>query len=142
MTHPIQYDEALLAETASNLGVELVIAFGSRVSGDPPPVDSSDLDLAVLDTQSFSGTRFLAVHGGLATVFSAYEIDLSFLKRADPYFRSEIFRTGRCLYGDIQLFFEQEAYAFKSYADSSDLRLLERVLFEKQLARIDEALAR
>lgn len=136
-----QFDEEGLTETAIRLGLALVVAFGSRVSGDPPPVESSDLDLAVLDTKPYAWRRILDVRDALADVFNEYEVDLAFLNRADPFFRSEIFRTGRRLFGDPQLFFEQEAYAFKSYADSQDLRELERILFEKQLARIDAALA-
>lgn len=141
MPTPLTFDRSALDAAVGELGLDLVVAFGSRVGGDPMPMEESDLDMCVLDRQPFTWRRFSDVRQRLSDVFRGYELDLSFLTQADPYFRFEIFRTGRLLGGDPQLYFEQEAYAFKSYVDSDDLRDLERDLFERKLAMIDRALA-
>lgn len=141
MTTTLTFDQNALVAAVRELGLELVVTFGSRGSGDLVPTEDSDLDVAVLDLQPFTPGRFHDVQDRLSQIVGSYNLDLSFLTQADPYFRFEIFRTGCRLCGDPQLYFEQEAYVFKSYVDADDLNALERDLFVKKLAMIDRSLA-
>ena len=137
MFDSIQYDPEALKPACEDLGLQLVLAFGSRVSGYPPPSESSDLDIAVQDPEPLSWDRFADIRSRLSSLFESVELDLVFLKSADPLFRYEIFRTAEPLFGDLDRYAAQKAYAYKAYVDSADLRRLERVLFKKKLALID-----
>lgn len=136
----LRFDQDELDDAASRLGLRLVVAFGSQVGGELPAADGSDLDVAVLDGEEYAWRRFSEIYRALAAVFGEYELDLALLNRADPLFRFQIFRTAERLYGDSHLFCEQQCYAHKAYVDSTDLRALERTLYERKLAYIDTQL--
>jgi predicted nucleotidyltransferase len=140
MFDSIRYDPVALKAACEDLGLQLVLAFGSRAGGNLAPSESSDLDLAVLDPEPVGWERFADVRSRLSRVFDFVEVDLVFLKDVDPLFRYEIFRTAEPLFGDLDLYASQKAYAYKAYVDSADLRRLERVLFKKKLALIDRSL--
>ena len=137
MLDSIPYDPDALQATCEDLGLRLVLAFGSRAGGVPTASEISDLDLAVLDSEPVSWNRFADIRSRLSRIFDAVEVDLVFLKHADPLFRYEIFRSAKPLFGDLDLYAAQKAFAYKAYVDSADLRRLERVLFKKKLALID-----
>ncbi len=73
-------------------------------------------------------------------VFGDARPDIVLLHDADPLFRHEIMRRGVLLFGDPDRFHEYRAFAFRAYTDAADLLALERLLFERKMARIEEAL--
>jgi predicted nucleotidyltransferase len=135
----ITCDGDRLAVVAEELGLELVVLFGSRATGSPPPGPESDVDIALL-TRPGRGAGLADAYAGLDGVFGEADLDLVLLHRADPLFRYEIMRRGVLLYGDVDRFLECRAAAYREYTDSRDLLELEAVLVERKLARIARTL--
>lgn len=133
----LHYDSAQLEQTCRQLGFQLVVLFGSRASGKPPPRPESDVDLAVLGATE---SELWSAYQTLAAVFPEYTLDFASLYTADPLFRHEIMRSGILLYGDPDLFCDYRAYAYRDFMDSADLRSLEEALFKKKMAYIAEQL--
>ena len=136
----LDYDRKALDSTAKKLGLSLILVYGSRALGSPPPNEESDLDIAVLDLKPYSPIRYSDLHRELFKVFGNYELDLVLLSQADPLFRYEILSRSRLLCGPEAEFLEQKAFAYRNYMDSRDLRQLEDILFEKKFAWIQSQL--
>lgn len=130
------HDPARLAQACRRLGVRMLVAFGSRVTGRPVPTPESDLDLAVLGGQ----VGLQACLEELGKVFPQHDLDIIQLGRADPLLRHEIMRSAVLLYGDPDLYCEYKAYAYRDFIDSADLRRLEDRLFRLKMTRLREAL--
>ena len=130
------HDLVALAQVCRRLGVEMVVAFGSRVTGRPVPRPESDLDLALLGGQA----SLESCLEELGHVFPRHELDLVRLDRADPLLRYEIMRSAVLLHGDPDLYCEYNAYAYRDFIDSADLRQLEDRLFRLKMDRIRETL--
>ncbi|MFZ0256130.1 MAG: nucleotidyltransferase domain-containing protein [Gammaproteobacteria bacterium] len=133
----LQYDAERLEKACQQLGLQLVVLFGSRASGKPPPGPDSDVDLAVLGTTE---KKLWSDYQTLAPIFPGYMLDFACLHTADPLFRYEIMRSGILLHGDPDLFYDYRAYAYRDFIDSADLRNLEASLFKKKMAYIAEQL--
>ncbi len=135
----VEFDARKLTAVGERLGLRMVVLFGSRATGSPPPAAESDLDLAVAFSSGHSVSWWDA-HRELSAVFPAHVVDLVFLADADALFRWEILGAGVLLRGDPIEHLELRAFAFRDFVDSADLRRLERVLFEKKLACIKRQL--
>lgn len=129
-------DATLLSDVCRALRVRMLVLFGSRATGSPPPAPGSDLDVAISLADGEDRPRFWQIHQALADAFPDQSIDLAFLNEADSLFRWEILRDGILLWGDPDDFLELRAFAFRDYVDSADLRALERKLFKKKMALI------
>ena len=127
-----EYDDSALAHAAERLGIRLVLAFGSRVRGGRVLSDEErDLDLAF-----HAGSRWvdlLELYEALQPIFPNVTLDLAILNGADPLFRYEVFRRCEVLYGDPDVFAEYDAYVYRDYVDSADLRALQEALSRKKL---------
>lgn len=133
MTPDTPIDTEALAAVAERLGLRLVVRYGSRADGAiPPPVTDSDLDLAVLATPA-QHVRPHEVAHAFAGVFPEHDLDVAILNAADPLFLGEIFGRSDLLFGDPLLFAEWQAYAYRSFHDSADLRETERALSRRKL---------
>ncbi|MGH8434808.1 MAG: type VII toxin-antitoxin system MntA family adenylyltransferase antitoxin [Pseudomonas sp.] len=117
----------------------MLVLFGSRATGSPPPHAESDVDLAIAFGAG-SRADFWACQSALSELLPHQSIDLVVLNDADPLFRWEIMREGVLLWGDVDDFLELRAYAHRDFVDSADLRALERILSERKLARLREQL--
>lgn len=138
---PLVYDEARLAAAGRELGLAMIVAYGSRAGGaSMAPGPDSDLDLALLGPGLSGWARMSACLTALGEVFPSYPIDAVFLSEADPLFRWEIMRAGRLLFGDPIRFLEYRAFAYKDFIDSADLRRVEAALFRKRMDWIREQL--
>lgn len=133
----LQYDRQQLEKTCQKLGFRLVVLFGSRATGKPPPGPDSDVDLAVL---GMTEQKLWECYQTLAAAFPGYTLDLTSLRAADPLFRHEIMSGSILLHGDLELFYDYRAYAYRDFIDSADLRRLEEALFKKKMAYIAEQL--
>lgn len=132
----VDYDPAYLEAVCKELGLRMVVLYGSRAAGTPPPTAESDLDLAVLAREPCSSNRWWTWYRALSEVFDGYALDLVCPGDADPLFRYEILRAGILLYGDLDDFLEYRAFAYRDFVDSADLRRLEEALFQKKMAFI------
>jgi predicted nucleotidyltransferase len=136
---PVDYDPARLEAVRAKLGLKLVVLFGSRATGSPPPAPDSDLDLAVLGSRAGPPLRSWNCYQELAEVFGGVNLDLVLLHGADPLLRYEIMSRGTLLCGDSDEFLEYRAFAFRDFVDSEDLRGLERTLFRKKMGYLTRA---
>jgi predicted nucleotidyltransferase len=125
-------DPAVLRAAAEDMGLRLVVLFGSRVGGEHIHSES-DVDVGIV-----AGSQTVAVldaYSALAPAFAG-RLDVAILNDTDPLFRFEVFSHGMLLYGDPDLFAEYQAYAYRDYMDSADLRALEDALSRKKLDRL------
>jgi predicted nucleotidyltransferase len=129
-----------LAAVAEELGLELVVLFGSRATGSPPPTLDSDVDIALLTRPGTAARGLADAYAALDGLFGDVDLDLVLLHRADPLFRDEIMRRGVLLFGDVDRFLDYRAAAFRAFTDARDLLELEGLLFERKMARIARAL--
>ena len=115
-----------LCSWASRSGALLCVLFGSR-AGDKTQV-KGDLDVAVQFANLPTPERRLALLGELQDAFGEVEVDLVFLRGAtDPVLRSEIFRTGRCVFEKVPgLLIEEKVRALMLLEDTVPLRRLRR----------------
>lgn len=132
---PIVFDQEHLNKTARDLGVRLIVLYGSYAKRNAGP--ESDLDIAVLGCPV---NQYWECYGSLSELFQAYSLDMVRLEDADALFRHEIMREGVLLYGDPDVFFEYRAYSYRDFMDSADLFALEEVLFRRKMDRMKEQL--
>jgi len=129
-------DGARLNQVCADLGLRLLVLFGSRATGSPSSAPESDLDLALVLAAPHPDRGHLEYQRALEDLFPGESLDLVFLHNADPLLRWEIMSDGVLLCGDPDSFYELRAFAFRDFVDSADLRALERTLSERKLARI------
>jgi predicted nucleotidyltransferase len=114
-----------LESIAGRHGIELLLQFGSSVSGHLHT--HSDFDLAVLLARapaSFAAQADLIAD--LQRLAPDREVDVAILNRADPLFLERV--TGRCklLWGSPRRLQELKIYAFKRYQDHRPYLAMER----------------
>lgn len=132
---PINFDRERLALAAQQLGLRLVVLYGSYAKRRAQP--ESDLDIAVLGCPV---DRFWECYENLSDLFPLYSLDMVRLEDADALFRDEVMREGVLLCGNPDLFCEYRAYAYRDFVESSDLFALEETLFRKKMDRMKEQL--
>lgn len=137
----LAYDQLRLEAACRELGLTMLVAYGSRAGGaSMEPGPESDLDVALLGPDLGGWERMSACLGVLGNVFGGYVLDAVVLGDADPLLRWEIMRDGRLLFGDPIRFLEYRAFAYKDFIDSADLRRAEAALFRKRMDWIREQL--
>ena len=114
-----------LADIAHRYGIELILRFGSTVSGQVHP--RSDVDIAILlNRPALSFREHAALAHELQTLFPGQEVDLAQLNRADPLFLKKVTEQCSLLYGPPRRLCELKLYAFKRYQDHRKYLALER----------------
>jgi predicted nucleotidyltransferase len=131
-----ELDPEALDAVCRSFGLRRVILFGSYATGDPPPDENSDVDVAISGGPASSPTALWECHDALSRLFPGRTLDLVNLADADPLFRWEIMREGVHLWGDELDFLEFRAFAYRDFVDSADLRELERTLFRKKMDHV------
>ena len=114
-----------LEPIARRHGIELLLQFGSSVSGHVHP--HSDLDLAVLLArvpETFDAQADLIAD--LQRLVPDREVDVAIVNRADPLFLRRIIDQCRLLYGSPRRLQELKIYAFKRYQDHRRYLAMER----------------
>ena len=118
-------DSARLEAVARRHGIELILQFGSTVTGRTHP--ASDLDVAVLLERV---PENLLAYGELIADLQALEpgreVDVALINRADPLFLKRILGDCRLLYGLVSRLQRLRLYAFKRYQDHRRFLALER----------------
>lgn len=126
------HQQKQLNKTGQRYHLELIVAYGSHVTGEKRP--NSDLDIAVLDNAKNPGyERFKTLFGEISNVFPAKNIDLRFLNGADPFFRYQVIKNCQLLFGQKK-FSQYQVYAFKSYMDDGKklLKLQREKVYQTQ----------
>jgi predicted nucleotidyltransferase len=125
-------DVERLERVAREHGVELLVQFGSTVSGREHA--RSDVDLAVLLADPAPSLRALAELGAALQVFHPRRrVDLALLNRADPLFLKKIMENCRLLYGPPRRLHELRMYAFRRYQDHRKYLALEGPFVDRAL---------
>ncbi len=132
----IIHDPAGLEALCRRNNVQLLVAFGSRVAGSPPPAPESDLDLALLLKYGHDEPSAGILISQLPDFFPAHDVDMVILNRADPLLRNEIMRDSILLYGDLDAYTAYRVFSRRDLMDSRALLELEERLFEKKMAYI------
>ena len=106
-----------LNRVAQKHAIDLILLFGSAVTGKQHP--SSDLDIAVLfqKERSLSSAEYSELVHSLREIFPDQTIDLGIINHADPLFLKKVTENCRILYGPPRKLMELKIYAFKRYQD-------------------------
>ena len=106
-------------------GLELILQFGSTVSGATHRL--SDVDLGVLFAADIDPLKNLdAVIQDLQALFPTREVDLAVLNHADPLFLKKVTDQCQLLAGSLARLQRLQLYAFKLYQDHRRYLALER----------------
>lgn len=126
---------ARLAQIAEKHRLDLILMFGSSVTGKLHP--GSDCDIAVSRPDGIPDFRtFGQIGADLQEVFHEREVDLVVLERADPLLLWKIAESSVLLYGRPEALARLKIYAFKRYHDhrpyfEMERRFLRRFLDER-----------
>lgn len=130
-------DEAKIREIVERYDLDLIVVFGSQVTGRTQP--DSDIDLAVRWVRRpwNDPDRELALVGELTeAIWGDGDLDVSFLNGADPLFLFEVASDGQALYeqrpGGL---IEFQSYAARRYYDAQKF-------FDRQWKDLKERLLR
>jgi predicted nucleotidyltransferase len=124
-----------LEKIAERYGAELILEFGSMVTGRIHP--RSDLDLAVLINRPALSFEELANLGPeLQSLHPSREVDVAIINHADPLFLKKITERCRLLYGSPRRLAELKIYAFKRYQDHRRYLALETTYVHRTLGRL------
>ena len=124
-----------LEQIARRHGIELILEFGSMVTGRVHP--RSDLDLAVLlGGPALSFTELADLRHELQSLHPDHEVDVAIVNHADPLFLKKVTERCRLLYGSPRRLAELKIYAFKRYQDHRRYLALEREYVRRTLARL------
>ena len=126
-------DEGRLGQVVSEHGAELLVQFGSTVTGTEHP--GSDLDLAVLFRDGDRlADRASDLSLALQACFPGREIDVAVLNHADPLLLRQVTGRGVLLSGSPNRWQEFRAYAFRRYQDHQRFFEMERAYVERAIA--------
>jgi predicted nucleotidyltransferase len=128
-------DPSAVEAIARRHGIELLLEFGSVVTGQVHP--RSDLDLAVLfDRPVVSFEELADLQHALQSLSPDREVDLAIINHADPLFLRRITEACRLLHGSARGLAELRIHAFKRYQDHRRYLALERPYVDRTLARL------
>lgn len=124
-----------LERVAREFSIELILEFGSMVTGQVHP--RSDLDLAILlGRPALSFADLAHLRHELHLLHPHHEVDVAIINHADPLFLKKITERCRLLYGSPRRLAELKIYAFKRYQDHRRYLGLEREYVQRTLARL------
>lgn len=128
-------DSPGLEEIAQRHRVELILEFGSMVTGHVHP--RSDVDLAVLfDRPAPSFEELADLRHELQALHPDREVDVAIINHADPLFLKKITERCRLLHGSPRRLAELRMYAFKRYQDHRRYLGHEREYVRRTLDRL------
>lgn len=123
-----------LNQSARQFGLDLMVAFGSQVSGQTHP--SSDLDLGyILAGEDLSSRQRFELTQKLQMIFPNYEIDLVNLRLVSPLLQHRAAFQGKLLVENHPHSFARfQMSAYINYIDTSFLRSLRNRHLAKKYA--------
>jgi predicted nucleotidyltransferase len=121
---------ALLAPLCEPYHIQMIVVFGSTVSGLRGP--ESDLDLALLADTPLD---LVAVTTDVIRLLHTDHVDVVDLRRASPLLAMEVARHGRLIYErQPGLHVEFVSLAFRRYVDTQKLRDAQKDAIHRYLA--------
>ncbi len=138
-------DEEKIKEKALNLGIKMVVLFGSRASRKER--EDSDYDIAVLMTPEKNIKKSIKIYTEVLFFLSDTlgipdeKIDLTNLNNANLLLAHQIFSEGKLLYGSRNLFDEKRAVSYREYIDARPLFDLENIIIHKRQKLLKMTLA-
>lgn len=127
-----------ITNIADKYNLELIILFGSQVSGKKNP--ESDFDVAYKTDKKLSGKELINLNCNFIDLFNNDKIDMLDLKKVDPLLLFEIAQNSQLIYGSKIDYFQFKAVAFKKYVDAQSLFELEDTLIRKKQKSLKEFL--
>lgn len=121
--------------------LRFMIIHGSYARGEEK--SASDLDVAVYGNKKIEFSRLLDMHGDLTEIFrdsKERELDLKSLHNTNPFFRYEVTRDGRLIYGDENAFDDYCLYAYRDFIDSESLFRLRNLIISKRQEHLSKVL--
>jgi predicted nucleotidyltransferase len=126
-------DGALVEAVARRHGIELLLQFGSTVTGKSHA--RSDLDLGVLlQRVPDSMPEYGALVSDLQSLVADRDVDIAIVNHADPLFLKRIIDGSRLIYGAQARLQELRIYAFKRYQDHRRFLDMEREYVRRAVA--------
>jgi len=115
-----QKHKELLEKIAKKYSLELLLLFGSKVSGKTH--QESDFDLAYLSKKDLNLNQEAELIIELSPIIGSENIDLVNLKKAPPLLFYAIFQSCQVIYEkNLLTFATLRAYAFKKYIETKPL---------------------
>ncbi|MEI7425330.1 MAG: nucleotidyltransferase domain-containing protein [Candidatus Moraniibacteriota bacterium] len=140
----MEIDNKKFKKEASELGIKMVILFGSRASGKAQ--ENSDYDIAILTSEEKnigeSMDNYSAVLSFLSRVLNVSDglIDLTNLNKANPLLAYEVLFQGKMLYGERNEFDELRARSYRYFVDAKPLFDFEAKMSQRKYMIINQAL--
>jgi predicted nucleotidyltransferase len=129
--------DGTLAEIAGRHRIELLLQFGSTITGAVHP--RSDVDLAALFERPPGTFEALGLAvSDVQSLFPDREVDLVVLNRADPLLMKKVLERCRVLHGSARRLAELRIQAFRRYQDHRRYLAMER----EYVRRVVEAAGR
>jgi predicted nucleotidyltransferase len=123
-------DLPTIEDVARRRGVDLVVQFGSTVSGTAHR--GSDIDLAVLLRETSLGAGdHLELVADLQEVFPGRDVDVVLLNHADPLLLRQVTDHGVLRFGEPNRWANFRAYAFRRYQDHRRFLAMERAYVDR-----------
>lgn len=127
---------SLMQEIAKAFGLALVVLFGSYGTEQFRPGDS-DIDLAFLSHEPFTGQQYLALLNALPRHFRYSKIDLVDLRQASGLLKYQVAAQGRLLYEEEEGYFlRYSLYCYRYYYDTAKSRQSKEAYFAQQLEEL------
>ncbi len=128
-------DPSQLDSIAHRHGLELVVQFGSSVTGRTHA--RSDCDLGLLFERVPDSLGALAdVVADLQSLSPGRDVDVAVLNHADPLLLKHVMEHGQRLYGSERRFQALQLMAFKRYQDHRRYLAMERAYVERKTAGV------
>lgn len=133
MTRLSKKQKKRINKIAQKYNLELILLFGSRVSGKIHA--DSDVDIAVLpkSNKDFGFEKYSSLISDFSGAFFGKKIDLSFINQANPLLLKKISENALPLFGSNEKFIEFKLKAFKYFQDYLPYFKLEEMGIRKYL---------
>lgn len=116
-----------LGDLADKYQFDLILMFGSRLTGNVHP--ESDIDIAVYGRHIFSETEKIQLIYELCNIFHTDDIDLLDLRTASPLLKKEVFKNYKILLQrDAMLLYQLE---LANMHEMKELEILDRIRRER-----------
>lgn len=116
-----------LGDLADKYQLDLILMFGSRLTGNVHP--ESDIDIAVYGGQIFSETEKIQLIYELCNIFHTDDIDLVDLRTTSPFLKKEVFKNYKILLQrDAMLLYQLE---LANIHEMKELEILDRIRREQ-----------
>ncbi len=116
-----------LEDLASKYELNLILVFGSRVTGDVHP--RSDTDVGIYGQHILSETEKIQLAYEFSNVFRTDDIDLVDLKTASPLLRKEVLKNYKILFQKDEMFLYQLELA--NIHEMKELEVLDQMRHER-----------